>query len=141
MNKLPIPVSSFATTAPALRPAVYAHRSEGEARVELLENRTRLASGRFALRRPPESALERPEQATGGFDGPRGASPQGTYSLPYGASAGFLAQLIGQSIQTGAATGPATASGAADSGNTIYRRASEVLNVTSSAGGQFNIAV
>ncbi|MDJ0608469.1 MAG: hypothetical protein QNJ67_05790 [Kiloniellales bacterium] len=145
MNKLPIPFSSPAP-APALRPVTYGVRGEDEARVERLENRARLASGRFSLRRPPEPAPERPGTGSGGFEGTRGASsPQGgakgAYSLPYGASAGFLAQLIGQAIETNAMPGPALTSDGADTGNALYRKASEELNAAGPANSQYNIAV
>ena len=141
MNKLPIPLSNPAS-APALPPVTYAYRGQDEGRVEPLENRTRLASERFSLRRPPEPAPERPAAGAGGFEGARGtSSPQGAYPLPYGASAGFLAQLIGQAIETSVAPGPAVTPDGADSGNAVYQRASEELNAAGRAIGQFNIAV
>ena len=141
MNKLPIPLSSPAT-APALRPVTYDFRGEDEARVERLENRTRLASGRFSLRRPPEPGPERPGTGAGGFEGARGASsPRGGYALPYGASAGFMAQLIGQAIEPSGAPGPALTPDGADSGTAVYRKASEELNAATAENGQYDFAV
>ena len=141
MNKLPIPAASYAAAVPVLRPDSYGPRSEIAGRLgEALEGQPRRAFDRDSLRRAPDLALEPPSRGPRGDDGVRSSGPRGVHSPSYGASAGFLAQLIGQAVQLGDSLGTA-APDATDLASAAYRKAADEPLIAVPSGGHLNLAV